>query len=359
MEWSDFLARIVAWLRAGYPQGVPAQDYVPLLAVLGRRLSDEEIDQVVDQLIVHGALPAERVDAGVAITRHTQELPSESDLARVRDRLRAGGWPVRADWQVGSSGEAAESVLPLHVPADADRSGGGESNVRIRYRDLQRLAELLHEMCLRDRAAIATATNALVASDLEQSQAAIDLGGGVEAMARDVEAEAIRLLALDSPATGELRQVVTAAQLTGNLQRMAVLATHIATAARRRHPEPTVPEPVRPLIIRMGRVAVQIATSAATVLESPTPETASTLEGQDDLMDDLHEELLATVLGPAWDHGITAAVDMTLIGRYYERFADNAVEVGRRIVFLATGETVGERRRKTEDDEEPDSDEAV
>ncbi len=343
MEWSDLLARIVAWLRAGYPQGVPSQDYVPLLALLGRRLSDDEIDQVVDALLVQGALPADRVDAAVAITRFTQELPGEADLARVRDRLRAAGWPVGGDWQPGSSGAATKPVLPLRVPSDEEIPSGVGSGARTRYQEnLRQLAGLLQEMCLRDRTVVATATNALLTGDLEQSQIAIDIGGEVEALARDTEAEAMRLLALQSPVAQELRQVMTALQLTGNLQRMAVLATHIATAARRRHPEPTVPEPIQPLIARMGTAAVSIATSAAAALESPDPETAGLLDGQDDVMDGLHEELLATVLGPAWDHGITAAVDLTLIGRYYERFADNAVEVGRRTIFLATGETADE-----------------
>jgi phosphate transport system regulatory protein PhoU len=210
------------------------------------------------------------------------------------------------------------------------------------HENLQQLAEALHEMCVRDRTVIATATNALVAGDLDQSQTAIDVGGEVEVLARDTETEAIRLLTLQAPVAGELRQVVTAIQLTGNLQRMAVLATHLATAARRRHPEPTIPEPLRPLIARMGSVAVAIAGSAADVLAAPDPDTAIMLDDQDDVMDRLHEELLATVLGPAWDHGITAAVDLTLIGRYYERFADNAVEVGRRTIFLATGQTADE-----------------
>jgi phosphate uptake regulator len=339
MDWSDLLARIVAWLRAGYPQGVPEQDYVPLLAVLGRRLSDEEIDQVVGQLVQQGALPADRVGAGVAITRVAHELPGESDLLRVRDRLRAAGWPIDDSWTT-SRGPAAESFTPLRALPGIDVQSEVRSSMRTRYHEnLRELAHRLHAICLRDRTAIAVATDALLAVDLEQSQTAIDIGGEVEAMYRAVELEALRLLALESPVAGELRQVVTALQLTGNLQRMAALATHIATAARRRHPEPLVPEPVRPLIVRMGAAALAIATSAAAVLDSPDSEAAAMLDGQDDTMDRLHEQLLATVLGPAWDHGITAAVDLALVGRYYERFADNAVEVGRRTIFLTTGET--------------------
>ncbi|MBH0780444.1 phosphate signaling complex PhoU family protein [Nocardia bovistercoris] len=210
------------------------------------------------------------------------------------------------------------------------------------HENLSQLARLLHEMCLRDRTAIATATNALVGGDIDQANLVIDIGAEVEAMAREAEQEAMRLLALQSPVARELRQVVTGIQLTGNLQRMATLATHIATAARRRHPEGAIPEPIQPLISRMGSAAVVIATGAAAVIEAPDPDTAAGLDQQDDLMDHLHEELLATLLDPAWAHGITTAVDLTLLGRYYERFADNAVEVGRRTIFLATGEKADE-----------------
>ncbi|MBH0777720.1 phosphate signaling complex PhoU family protein [Nocardia bovistercoris] len=207
------------------------------------------------------------------------------------------------------------------------------------HEELAHLAELLHRMCVRDRAVIANATNTVITGDVEQAQNAIDIGGEVERMVAEAEGEALRLLALQAPVARELRQVVTGIQLTAALHRMGILGTHIATAARRRHPGLVVPEPVRPLVARMGAAAVAIATSAATVLVTPDPESAAMLDGQDDLMDRLHEELLTTVLDPGWGHGVTAAVDLTLVGRYYERFADNAVEVGRRTIFLATGET--------------------
>lgn len=220
------------------------------------------------------------------------------------------------------------------------------------HENLRQLAQLQNLICLRDRAAIADATQALVTADIELAEAAIDTAAGVDSMAQEAEQEAIRLLALQAPVASELRQVVTAIQLTGNLQRMGALAGHVAVSARRRHPDFVVADPVRPLIIRMGEAAVTIATSAAGVLESGNPESAATLDAQDDAMDHLHEELLGMVLSPGWHYGVTAAVDLTLLGRYYERFADNAVEVGRRTIFLATGETA---ETWTPSESEPDS----
>jgi hypothetical protein len=98
MALSEVLAKIVEWLRAGYPQGVPEHDYVSLLALLSRRLTHDEVLQVIDSLIELGALPADRVDVGVAITKLTHEMPLESDLERVRTHLVANGWPVGDDW---------------------------------------------------------------------------------------------------------------------------------------------------------------------------------------------------------------------------------------------------------------------
>jgi hypothetical protein len=88
------LASIIEWLRAGYPEGVPEQDYVPLLALLKRQLSDDEVDQVADTLIEEGDLPVSKTDIAVLITKITNEMPLARDIDRVRVHLEAGGWPL-------------------------------------------------------------------------------------------------------------------------------------------------------------------------------------------------------------------------------------------------------------------------
>jgi hypothetical protein len=92
MKMNGFLARIVAWLNAGYPDGVPGPDRVPLLALLTRRLSDEEVRTVAQDLIDQGKF--DHVDIGVLITQITDELPSPEDVERVRERLATKGWPL-------------------------------------------------------------------------------------------------------------------------------------------------------------------------------------------------------------------------------------------------------------------------
>jgi Protein of unknown function (DUF3349) len=94
MPLSGFLTRIVTFLRAGYPEGVPANDYIPLLALLRRRLSDDEVLAVATELMCTGQTQIEATDVRVAITKLTDDLPSSEDAERVRQRLVAAGWPV-------------------------------------------------------------------------------------------------------------------------------------------------------------------------------------------------------------------------------------------------------------------------
>jgi hypothetical protein len=90
MSKPTFLESIVGWLREGYPQGVPAQDYIPLLALLRRRLTDDEITAVVHELVAAGQVPVDSADIGASIMRITDALPSEDDINRVREHLPAG-----------------------------------------------------------------------------------------------------------------------------------------------------------------------------------------------------------------------------------------------------------------------------
>jgi hypothetical protein len=98
MGLGDLVARMVAFVRAGYPQGVPATDYVPLLALLRRRLSDDEVVTVASELARHGTMPIDGTDIRVAITKITDEMPSPVDTDRVRRRLEAAGGQVSDDF---------------------------------------------------------------------------------------------------------------------------------------------------------------------------------------------------------------------------------------------------------------------
>lgn len=94
MKRPHVVAKIVSFLRAGYPDGVPQTDYIPLLALLRRRLSDEEVVAVASGLAAHSLVPIGETDIGVAITKVTNEMPSQSDIDRVKRRLEASGWQI-------------------------------------------------------------------------------------------------------------------------------------------------------------------------------------------------------------------------------------------------------------------------
>ncbi|MGI3781448.1 MAG: DUF3349 domain-containing protein [Janthinobacterium lividum] len=94
MSLASWVSSVVGWLKAGYPDGVPEADYVPLLAVLARRLSSDEVLAVARQLMRDGQLPVDDTDIGTMITKVSDELPREEDVARVRTRLALGGWPL-------------------------------------------------------------------------------------------------------------------------------------------------------------------------------------------------------------------------------------------------------------------------
>ena len=208
----------------------------------------------------------------------------------------------------------------------------------IRLRDL---GEHGADMCIVARDALQDATTALLTADLSLAEAVIERDARLDTMRITAETSAMELLALQAPVAADLRSVVSALWVVADLQRMGALAIHVAKAARRRHPALVPPTQVRPIIERMGRVGVHLADSAATILQSRDLELARTLDDEDDLMDDLHRGLFEALLDPGWSHGVEPAVDIALLGRFYERFADHAVAVSRRVIFLVTGENVG------------------
>jgi hypothetical protein len=87
-----FLTSVVAWLRAGYPEGIPPTDYFPVLALLTRRMSNDDVKTVAHELMQRGDF--DHVDIGVLITQLIDELPAPGDVERVRERLAAKGWPL-------------------------------------------------------------------------------------------------------------------------------------------------------------------------------------------------------------------------------------------------------------------------
>ena len=205
------------------------------------------------------------------------------------------------------------------------------------HEQLDQLTEQLSEMCGLAGAAMEHATQALLQADLVLAEQVITDHEQITAMSGRAEEAAFVLLALQAPVAGDLRSVVTAIQIVADIDRMGALALHVAKIARRRHPQHALPEEVNGYFAEMGRVAVELGHAAREVLQTRDPEKAARIQEEDDAMDDLHRHLFTVLMDREWKHGVTAAVDVTLLSRFYERFADHAVEVARRVIFQVTG----------------------
>jgi phosphate transport system protein len=118
---------------------------------------------------------------------------------------------------------------------------------------------------------------------------------------------------------------------------MGDLALHVAKTARRRHPKPVLPDEVRPDFEQMGRIAVSLSRKAELVIRTQDVALARSLVDDDDEMDAMHRHLFTVIMDRSWPHGVAAAVDVTLLSRFYERYADHAVSVAKRTVFVVTG----------------------
>ncbi|OBG91442.1 phosphate transport system regulatory protein PhoU [Mycobacterium sp. E3251] len=202
---------------------------------------------------------------------------------------------------------------------------------------LDSLTEQLGAMCAMAGDSIGQATQALLTVDLVLAERVIAGQGDLVDVNARVEETAFALLALQAPVATDLRAVVSGIRIAADAQRMGALAVHVAEIARMRHPRNAVPEDVRRHVAEMGAVAEQLAGGAREVLLAQDPRRAAQIRRDDDAMDELHHQLLAVLMDPGWPHGVAAAVDVTLLGRFYERFADHAVQIARRVIFQATG----------------------
>jgi phosphate transport system protein len=207
--------------------------------------------------------------------------------------------------------------------------------------ELGQLAEELANMCAMSATAMELATRALLEADLGLAEQVIGDDAKIDDARSACEEHAYALLALQAPVATDLRTVLAAIHAAESLERMGDLALHVAKAARRRHPNPVLPEQVAPYFAEMGRVAVELARAAERVILDRDVERARGLEEADDEMDDLHRHLFSVIMEKDWPHGVAAAVDVTLLGRFYERFADHAVSVAKRVVFVVTGRMPG------------------
>jgi phosphate transport system protein len=185
--------------------------------------------------------------------------------------------------------------------------------------------------------AMERATRALLDANLSLADQVIADDRRIDALRSELEERTFQLIAQQQPVATDLRVLISTIHLAADLERMGDLAHHVAKIARLRHPEVAVPPEARDVISQMGDVAASLVTKVADVVDGRDIALAQAIEEEDDSMDALRRKLFTLVLAPNWSRGTEAAIDMTLLGRYYERYADHAVAVARHTIFIVTG----------------------
>jgi phosphate transport system protein len=188
------------------------------------------------------------------------------------------------------------------------------------------------------RTTMSSATTALLTADREACEMVVARDAEVDGLRRRVERQVYDTLARQAPVATDLRLLITGIAIAAALERMGDLAEHVAKTALRRCPAPAVPPELREVIASMGAVADRMAGKVGLVLTTQNARLGAELEGDDDAMDDLQRRLFEILLHKDWPHGAESAIDGALLGRFYERYADQAVNAGQQIVYLVTGQ---------------------
>jgi phosphate transport system protein len=222
------------------------------------------------------------------------------------------------------------------------------------HEDLDTISDQLVELTRLAGSAISRATTALLDADVHLAESVIEADRKLDDIRIELDELSIDLLARQQPVATDLRIVVTAMHMSSDLERMGDLARHVAKVARLRTPDSAVPPELRAHILRMGQVAAAIVAKCGSIIASKDVVAAAALEKDDDEMDELHQQLFAALLDEESPWPRSTVLDLALIGRYYERFADHAVSVARRVIYLVTGEYDQDVSFDHEDEEDAD-----
>lgn len=206
------------------------------------------------------------------------------------------------------------------------------------HTQLSGLGEQLGDMCDLATTAMRDACTAVATSDAELARRVLASDEELDQARDRCEDKALQLLALQAPVAGDLRLVLTALYCSQKIERMGDLAAHIADAVRLAHPEPVVPPELESVFGHLGRVAVEMAERLGELIRHGGGHCFAELNETDRTVDTLHAGVMQAITDPSWSHGVPAATSLALLVRYYERFADQAVSVARRLDFAATGE---------------------
>lgn len=206
------------------------------------------------------------------------------------------------------------------------------------HTELTDLGRGLIAMCDLVAEAIRDATRAMLELDLELAEKVIAADHVVDARQRSLDERAVDLLARQSPVATDLRTVVASLRMSSTLERMGDLAEHVALTTRRRYPERVASAEMARIFSEMAALGEEMTRMAGAVIESRDLKLAALVEKKDDRMDALLAEVFELLYSSDWNDTMERAVDLTLIGRFYERIGDHSVSLVKRVAFLVTGE---------------------
>ncbi|MCL2542983.1 MAG: phosphate signaling complex protein PhoU [Nocardioidaceae bacterium] len=201
----------------------------------------------------------------------------------------------------------------------------------------------LADMCALVESAVNGATKALMTGDASTAEKVISGDAEIDKMRERIEEESFTLLSLQAPVASDLRLLVAALRMVSEVERMGDLSVHVAKIARLRVPDLAVPAEMLSIMQRMAEVAVDMVTRVRQIIISRDVEAAIALGRADEEMDQLRRQSFAELLSDNWTHGVEPAVDIALLGRYYERIADHAVSIASRVVYVVTGHRLEEQ----------------
>ena len=206
--------------------------------------------------------------------------------------------------------------------------------------ELREVQDRLVEIASLVAESIEKATQAFNESNVALAETVIAEDDRIDAAALELDELAIQILARQQPVARDLRIVVSALRISASLERMGDMSEHIAQLARYRFPEKVVPKKLRPTFVEMGHLDVEIAKMLTELLRTQDVAIAEAIRNEDDKVDALHLSVFDTVLGESWKGEAVDTVDSTLASRYHERFADHAVSISKKVLYLATGDWI-------------------
>ncbi|HJA05488.1 MAG TPA: phosphate signaling complex protein PhoU [Candidatus Microbacterium stercoravium] len=189
--------------------------------------------------------------------------------------------------------------------------------------------------------AIEKATQAFANGDVALAEEVIANDATIDDLVLTTDEIAIATLAMQQPVAHDLRVIVSALRVSASLERMGDLADHIAQLVRSRYPERAIPQGLKSTFKKMGVLDVEVARTLTQLLRTQDLKYATHIRDTDDDIDELHASVYERVLGESFKGEIPHAIDATLASRYHERFADHAVSVAKKVVYLATGDWSG------------------